>query len=151
MVAKLFHLVMPHRTYFGAKDYQQALVIRQMIADLNLNIQFRLLPTVREPDGLAMSSRNRHLSPKERIRARAISETLFWLKHEIRMGGRNLRDLRRRAVSRLRRNVNHVDYLEIRDPATLTPLKRYQRTMVALAACYVGKTRLIDNVRINSS
>jgi pantoate--beta-alanine ligase len=148
IVTKLFHLVGPCRAYFGAKDYQQSVIVRRLIKDLNLDIQLRVLPTVREKDGLAISSRNHSLNPKERERARTLSGTLFWLRDEIRLGRRNLAGLHRQAFERLRRGVDRVDYLEIVDPESLCRLTKVQPKMVALTACHVGKTRLIDNVII---
>ena len=150
VVLKLFHLAKPHRAYFGAKDYQQALVVRRLIQDLNLDLALRLLPTVREKDGLAMSSRNRYLRPSDRIRARALSRALFEVSRQIRSGRRNLRELRLEAAAELRRYVDHIDYFEIADPETLIPLKKFQRRMAILTACRVGKTRLIDNVIMRS-
>lgn len=148
VVTKLFHLAKPHRAYFGAKDYQQAMVIRRLIQDLDLDIALRLMPTVREKDGLAMSSRNRYLRPADRIRARALFRALFQLRRQIRSGRRNLRELRLEALAELRRYVDRIDYFEIADPETLLPLRKFQRRMVVLTACFVGKTRLIDNVII---
>jgi pantoate--beta-alanine ligase len=151
IVAKLFNIVIPHRVYFGAKDYQQAMILRRMIEDLNFDIDFRLCPTVREKDGMAMSSRNRYLSTEERKRAVWISKLLFDLRSKIRAGEKNLAKLRKEAVRELRRHVDRIDYIEIADPLTLEPLKTCQPWMVALTACFVGKTRLIDNVIITAS
>ena len=151
VVAKLFHIVKPHRVYFGAKDYQQAMVIRGMIQDLDFDIQFRLCPTVREKDGLAMSSRNRYLTPENRKRAVWVSKLLFELRDRIRSGERNPAKLKAQARRELARRADRVDYLEIVDPLTLQPLEKYQPWMVAAAACFVGKTRLIDNVIITPS
>ena len=148
VVAKLFHIAQPHRAYFGAKDYQQAVIIRRMIRDLNMGIEFRLCPTVREKDGLAVSSRNRYLNPDERKRARAVPGVLFWLRDQIISGKRSLSRLKREAIKRLRAGVDRVQYLEIVDPENLASLKEYQSEMVAATACVVGKTRLIDNVII---
>lgn len=151
IVAKLFHLAKPHRVYFGAKDYQQAMIIRSLIQDLNFDIEFRLCPTLREKKGLAMSSRNAYLSPENFERAGKISQVLFDLRHQIQAGKRNILQLKRTAQRELSRSVDRIDYLEIVDPLTLEPLKKYQAWMVAAVACYVGKTRLIDNVIITAS
>lgn len=151
IVAKLFNIVKPHRVYFGAKDYQQAMILRRMIEDLNFDIAFRLCPTVRERNGMAMSSRNRYLSLEDRQRAVWISKILFDLRSKVRGGEKNLHKLRKEAFRELRRHTNRIDYLEIVDPLTLEPLKAYQPWMVALTACFVGKTRLIDNVIITAS
>jgi len=146
VVAKLFGITKPDKAYFGAKDYQQAAVIKQLVRDLNMGIEIKVLPTVREKDGIAMSSRNRRLKGRERLRARAISETLFWLRREIRKGRRDLTKLRAEALARLRPKVDRIDYFEIVDPETLESLSAMKSKMVALTACFVGKTRLIDNV-----
>ncbi len=151
IVAKLFNVARPHRVYFGQKDYQQARIIAQLIEDLYFDAELRLIPTVRERDGLAISSRNAYLSKEDRKRAVALSRELFWLRRKIRAGGRDIKRLRREALRHLRKAVDRVDYLEIVDPETLKSLKRAQPRMVAAAACYVGKTRLIDNVIIINS
>ena len=150
VVAKLFQIAKPHRAYFGAKDYQQTVVIRRMVCDLNFDTAIRVLPTVRESGGLAMSSRNQYLSPSERERARVVSQVLFWLRDEIRAGRRGLAGLKGEALRRLKQKADRIDYLEIVDPETLVPLKRFQPQMAAVAACFVGKTRLIDNVIIRA-
>lgn len=150
VVAKLFNLVKPHRVYFGAKDYQQAAIIRKMIQDLNMDIEFRLCDTVREKDGLAMSSRNRYLTAEERKQAIAISKTLFAVRDQIRKGNKNLAALKKQALQDLRKSVDKVQYFEIVDPETLKPLQKAQFKMLAATACFVGKTRLIDNVIIQN-
>jgi pantoate--beta-alanine ligase len=151
VVAKLFNLTKPHRVYFGAKDFQQAAVIRRMIRDLSMDIEFRLCETVREKDGLAMSSRNRYLNPADRKRAGAISQVLFELREKVRSGKTDLKQLQAEAVRKLKGTVDQVQYFEIVDPETLEPLRAKQKNMLAAAACFVGKTRLIDNVIITSS
>lgn len=146
VVAKLFHLALPHRAYFGAKDFQQTAVIRKMIGDLNFNVELKVMPTVREKDGLAMSSRNAYLSAEERKRALVLSNVLFGIRDQI--GKRALSIIKQEALARLKKETDRVDYLEIVDSETLEPVTKVQPRMVALAACYVGKTRLIDNVII---
>ncbi|MBI3314310.1 MAG: pantoate--beta-alanine ligase [Candidatus Omnitrophica bacterium] len=148
VVAKLFNWVQPDEAYFGAKDFQQCVVIQNLVRDLNFDLEVKILPTVREKDGLAMSSRNIYLAPEDRRRARVISQTLFWVRDQIRKGRRDISKLKREAVSRLRPEVDKIQYFEIADPETLAPLRRFQPHMVALTACFVGKTRLIDNVII---
>lgn len=151
VVAKLFSIIQPTRAYFGAKDYQQTIVIKKMVSDLSLAVTIRVLPTVREKDGLAMSSRNRYLKPADRARARALSQTLFWIRGEVRKGKRNLAKLRQEGLKKLRRSVDRVDYLEIVDPSTLKRVTKFRKKIAVLAACFVGKTRLIDNVIIQTS
>ncbi len=150
VVEKLFALAKPHRVYFGAKDYQQSLVIRRMIEDLNLDIQFRLVPTFREKDGLAMSSRNRYLNATERSSALVIPETLRWIRKQFCSGRKDFSRIKSEALRRLSSQGAKVDYLEIADPENLKILKQCAPRMIALAACYVGKTRLIDNLSIET-
>jgi pantoate--beta-alanine ligase len=148
VVAKLLGIVQPGKLYLGVKDYQQTMVLGRLVKDLGLKIKVRIMPTVREKDGLAMSSRNRYLSPVKRRRALAISKVLFGLRQDLVKKKRTIANLRTRAFRELEKNVDRLQYLEIVDAATLVPVKRYQKKMVALAACFVGKTRLIDNVII---
>jgi len=148
VVTKLFHLAKPHRVYFGTKDFQQVRIVETLIGDLNFDIRVRRMPIVRDDDGLAMSSRNRYLSPQERRRARELPAVLLRLKAKIRAGRRDLPELRREALRELRRSVDRIDYLEIVDPCRLNSLRQIQPVMLAAAACFIGKTRLIDNVII---
>lgn len=149
VVAKLLNMMGPCRIYLGAKDYQQAVVVSRLVSDLNLKSRVRVMPTVREKDGLAMSSRNRYLGRDERRRALAISRGLSLLKKDILQTGKSLESLRAKAFRELERNVDRVQYLEIVDAETLAPVKKRQEKMVLLTACFVGKTRLIDNVIIS--
>jgi pantoate--beta-alanine ligase len=144
VVAKLLNITGPCRLYLGAKDFQQATVISQLVRDLNLKTQVRVMPTVREKDGLAMSSRNRYLSPCERRRALAISRVLFECKADL-LQKKGVASSRGRALRKLKKSVDQVQYLEIVDPGTLASVKKRQEKMVVLTACFVGKTRLIDN------
>lgn len=150
VVAKLFHIMQPHRAYFGAKDYQQAMIIQKMIRDLDFNVRLRLMPIVREPDGMALSSRNSYLKERERRRALSLSQTLFWFRSEVLKGGRSMKALRAGALARLRRQVDKVDYFEVVHPETLEPLRQVRSKMLAAVAAHVGKTRLIDNVIIRA-
>lgn len=151
VVAKLFNVVNPHRVYFGQKDYQQAMVIRQMLADLNFDIQMRVCPIVRDNGGLALSSRNKYLSVAQRKSALAIHETLRWVKKAVsRPRKPSLSAIKSQARARLKGGGRRLDYLEIVDPESLKPLKRAQAKMVIACACFVGKTRLIDNAIIRA-
>ncbi len=150
VVAKLLNLAKPHRAYFGAKDFQQAAVIRRMVSDLDMDVEIRICPIVREKDGLAMSSRNRYLSPENRARALALSRVLFEMKAKVEKEKKGLLTVLKTARRDLSRQVDRVDYLEIVDPETLEPLKVSQSAMLAVTACFVGGTRLIDNVKIHS-
>lgn len=148
VVAKLFNLAKPHRAYFGLKDYQQAMVISKMVSDLNMDLHLRLMPTVREKDGLAMSSRNRYLSPEDRRRALIVSQVLFEIRDKFKNENKDPLKLRAEGLKRLKKYTDSVDYLEIVDAVTLEPVKKAGARMAALAAVRIGNTRLIDNVII---
>jgi pantoate--beta-alanine ligase len=148
IVAKLFHLTLPHVALFGEKDFQQLAVIRAMVRDLSFGIEIVGMPIVREPDGLALSSRNAYLSPEDRARALALSRALFAAQDAASRGERDAGALRARAVERLGAAGARVDYVEIVHPETLAPLPRAEPGSVMLVAAFVGGTRLIDNVRL---
>lgn len=146
VVMKLFNIVRPTRAYFGEKDAQQLAVVRRMAQDENLDVEIVGCPTVREPDGLAMSSRNAYLSPTERVAALSLVQALDLAETLIRNGERDVAMLRKRLLDRFELvEEARVDYVEFVDAATLAPVERVQgRTLLALAV-YIGKTRLIDN------
>lgn len=148
IVLKFFNLVQPDYAIFGKKDYQQFGVIKKMVADLNLPIQIIGAPTVREPSGLAMSSRNVYLDDAERKAALSLSEGLFHVRHEINRGQKNISKLLREFKKGLAKNfLIRLDYVACVDAESIQPLRDYKRgrTLFAVAA-FVGKTRLIDNV-----
>lgn len=146
VVCKLFNMVQPDVVFFGQKDFQQCAVVRRVAIDLNLPIEIVTVPTVREPDGLAMSSRNRYLGEGERRRALAISRGLLAAADEFRSGERDVENLIA-IVKRHLETVDQLQYLEIVDSDTLKPAESPLRRPSALcAAAYVGSTRLIDNV-----
>jgi pantoate--beta-alanine ligase len=146
IVCKLFNVVRPHVAVFGEKDYQQLAVVRRMVADLNMGIEIVGLPTIRECDGLAMSSRNRYLSPADRARATALSRALGTAQRAAVAGERRVSTLVALALAELTPNVDRIDYLEVRDAETLAPLDTLDRPAVMLTAAFVGGTRLIDNL-----
>jgi len=148
VVCKFFNIVRPHVALFGEKDFQQLAVIRRMVADLNMPVEIAGEPTVREPDGLAMSSRNAFLSPSERVRALAISQGLTAARERLSAGQRDAGALVAVALGVLTDRVDRVDYVEIRDADSLRPIERVERPAVILAAAFVGATRLIDNMRL---
>ena len=147
VVAKLFNIVKPHRAYFGEKDYQQLLVVRQMVKDLNFPIEIVPVPTVREPDGLAMSSRNTYLNPEERKAATALYRGLMAAKALFEKGERDARKL----VEECRKVLDseplvRVDYVEVCDAEELTPIERVERPAFLAVAAFVGPARLIDGI-----
>jgi len=145
VVLKLFHLVRPDRAYFGRKDFQQSLVVRRMVADLDLPIEIVICPIVRDPDGLAMSSRNAYLSDGERRRALAISRSLRRARQLVAEGTRDARAILAEMRELLRAAELKIDYLAICNPDTLEPAERVEGPAVALVAARVAATRLIDN------
>lgn len=156
VVLKLFHAIAAHRAYFGRKDYQQLKVIEAMVRDLNLKIAIVPCETVREPDGLAMSSRNRYLSQEERQRALRLVQALDQAKSMAQSGVTHiatLHDAMRRTllgVDNSDGGVDSIDYATIVDAETLSPIASLDRTAVAVIAARVGKTRLIDNTLIET-
>lgn len=148
--AKLFSIVRPDRVYMGVKDYQQTIVIERLIQELHMGIKLVRVPTVREPDGLALSSRNAYLSGADRSRALMISKTLFRAAAAVKEGRKSLSTILRESRAQLSRSVDKLDYFEAADPETLETLTQSRKKMVLLTGCYVGKTRLIDNVIITA-
>jgi len=148
VVCKLFNIVRPHVAVFGEKDFQQLALIRRMVRDLDMPVEIVGLPTVREPDGLAMSSRNKFLSPAERARAAAISTALFAARERWRSGVTDAAPLIAEVSAALAEPVARIQYVEIRDAETLEPLATVDRPAVLAVAAFVGATRLIDNVRL---
>jgi pantoate--beta-alanine ligase len=149
IVLKLFEMVRPHRAYFGEKDAQQLAIIRQMVADFNLPITIIEVPTVREADGLAMSSRNRHLSVDERRLASCLYAALSAARRAIASGERSADAITRAAAEQIpQSDTLKLEYLEIVDPATMQPVERIEPPVRIAAAMWVGSTRLIDNVLV---
>lgn len=149
VVSKLFHIVAPDRAYFGQKDYQQALIIRRMVRDLNIPVEIRVAPIVREPDGLAMSSRNAYLTPDERAAAPVLYRTLSQAAAMIRDGERDAGRIR----SFLRDTIAaaphaRLDYAEVVDPDTLADVDVIDGPVLLAVACYFGRARLIDNMLV---
>lgn len=146
VVAKLFALAGPCRAYFGEKDYQQVLVVRQLAADLSFPVDVVACPTVREPDGLALSSRNRYLSADERLAATVLWRALATAAASGEPDGDRLRALMARFVSA--EPEVELDYAEVADPLTLEPLGTVEGEARLLIAARVGTTRLIDNLAL---
>jgi pantoate--beta-alanine ligase len=146
VVARLFRIVQPDRAYFGQKDAQQLRVIRQMTRDRGLPVEIVPMPIVREPDGLAMSSRNAYLAPNERERSLALSRALARARELVRDGETGAEQLRARIRSLLDATGGiEIDYVSVADEETLAELDVVDRPAIALIAARVGTTRLIDN------
>lgn len=146
VVAKLFNIVQPTKAYFGQKDAQQVVVIKRMVADLNMNLEVVVVPTVRESDGLAMSSRNIYLSPKERQAATVLFRALCLAKQLCQEGQRDANKIRREMISLIEKEpLAQIDYVSIADPETLEELNLIDRPALASLAVKIGRTRLIDN------
>ena len=144
--AKLFTICRPHRAYFGQKDYQQSRVVRRMVSDLNLDLEIIVLPTVREADGLALSSRNVLLNPEERREATVLSRALMEAQTAVRAGERDASRLASAIEAHIRTApLAVVDYVGVCDPHTLEPLSEITGRAVAVVAASFGTTRLIDN------
>ena len=147
VVAKLFHIVEPDLAFFGQKDAAQATIIRRMVRDLNLAVEVVVCPIVREPDGLAMSSRNVYLRPEERKAASVLNRSLTETKNRFDQGERNARKLiaaGKRVMAQ--ESLVRLDYFEIVDPDTLDPVLEVTRSALVAIAALVGNTRLIDNI-----
>jgi pantoate--beta-alanine ligase len=146
VVAKLFNIVQPDLAFFGQKDFQQTVVIRRMARDLNMPVDVVVVPTIREADGLAMSSRNTYLDEDARRRALCLSEGLFAAKAAFDAGEREAAKLLKATRTPLA-GADSIQYLELVDAQTLEPLQgSVDRTVALCVAAYVGSTRLIDNV-----
>ncbi len=148
VVLKLFNMVMPHAAIFGKKDYQQYLVLRDMVRQLALPVEIIPADTVRAADGLALSSRNGYLSPAERAEAPRLYALLREVKGKITGGQRNLQRVELEAMAQLSQHGWAPQYLAVRRRADLQPPAPGERELVVLAAAYLGKTRLIDNIEV---
>jgi pantoate--beta-alanine ligase len=147
VVAKLFNIVEPTRAYFGQKDAQQALVIKKMVADLNMNLEVIVAPTVRESDGLAMSSRNVYLNSEERQAATILFKALTLAQNLREKGEMNAETLRQQMTSLISREpLAKIEYVSIAGAETLEELSKIDEPAIASLAVRVGKTRLIDNI-----
>jgi pantoate--beta-alanine ligase len=149
VVAKLFNIVEPTRAYFGQKDAQQVVVIKKMVTDLNMNLEVVVVPTQREPDGLAMSSRNVYLNPEERQAAVVLWKSMNLAQGLWRKGERDAEKIRNKMVSLIKKEpLARIDYVSIADPVTLDELSQIKGSALVSMAVYVGKTRLIDNITL---
>ncbi|WP_299288033.1 pantoate--beta-alanine ligase [Thermoflexus sp.] len=149
VVAKLFNILQPDRAYFGQKDAQQTVVIRRMVQDLNIPVEIVICPTVREPDGLAMSSRNTYLNPEERRAATVLFQALQAAKARYEAGERDAERLREAMREVIRAEpLARIDYVSVAHPETLQELERVEGPALLSLAVYIGTTRLIDNLML---
>ena len=151
VVLKLFHIVRPDVAFFGQKDAQQAIVLKRMVSDFNLDVRIEVKPTVREKDGLALSSRNVYLNPEQRQAALCLSRSLNEAASKIRSGERRTAPL----MERMREIIDgedlaKLDYIAIVDTASLEPLKEIKKEALIALAVFFGSIRLIDNIIIST-
>ena len=145
--AKLFNIIQPTTAYFGQKDAQQAVVIKKMVADLNMSLEIVTVPTVREPDGLAMSSRNTYLNPEERRTATVLYQALGLAQKLWSQGERDAQCLRQEMIALIQKQpLANIDYVSVADAETLDELDMVNPPALVSLAVKVGKTRLIDNI-----
>ncbi len=146
VVTKLFNAVLPDRAYFGQKDAQQTVVIKRMVRDLNMGIEIIEMPIVREPDGLAMSSRNQYLTPAQRKEALCLSRGLFKAEEIIKKGEKSVQKIKELLASEMS-NVK-IDYIEVVNAETMEPLDVIEGEVLVAVAAWVGRARLIDNIKV---
>jgi pantoate--beta-alanine ligase len=146
VVVKLFQIVQPRFAFFGEKDYQQLTIVRCLVRELNVPLEVVAVPTVREPDGLAMSSRNRRLSPEERALAPSLYGALLAAQKAIAAGETRTDEITKQATRILHRPEIRIEYFDLVDPGTLRPVEVVDAPVRAAAAVWIGNTRLIDNV-----
>ena len=146
VVAKLFNILAPDAAVFGEKDFQQLAIIRRMVRDLNFNIDIIAVPTVREEDGLACSSRNQYLNPEERKQAAALYKALLAAKNADKKSASNIVALAQMVINES--HLARIDYVEVADAETLKPIEIAGPNSVLLLAVSFGNTRLIDNIRL---
>lgn len=146
VVARLFHIVMPDIAVFGEKDFQQLTIIKRLVEDMGFPISIEQVPTQREDDGLAYSSRNSYLSASERMQAKQIYETLVNVKTQIELGSHPFNDIENHAMKMLMKAGFQPDYVSIRNAKNLTPASYDTDFIIILVAAWLGKARLIDNL-----
>ncbi len=149
IVCKLFNMVQPNKAYFGEKDFQQLQVIKAMVTDLSMNLSIHGVPTQREPDGLAMSSRNGYLTDQQRAIAPLLYAEICAIAKAIEDGRRDFSALITQAKEQLSKQGFKPDYIELRSADTLLQVGHEDKHIVLLAAAFLGKTRLIDNIQIS--
>ncbi len=150
VVTKLFNIISPDRAYFGQKDYQQAVIINKMVKDINMPIKVILMPIVRDPDGLAMSSRNKYLNCEERKASLVLSKSLQIARKMIQLNNRiQSKDIIRKMKKEIaKEKLAKIDYVKVVNAETLEEIKQIKRKVLIALAVWIGKTRLIDNLLI---
>lgn len=152
VVTKLFNITKPHIAVFGEKDYQQLLVIKRMVADLNMDIEIISVPTVREPDGLAMSSRNSYLSPEERKSALSLKKAIDIAQQMVAKGETDTSVIKKKVKETISSYpFTKIQYVSICDPETLEELDKIEKQALLAMAVFVGNARLIDNAILKKS
>jgi pantoate--beta-alanine ligase len=147
IVTKLFNIIRPDNAFFGQKDYQQALIIRQLAIDLNLGVDIIVMPTIRETDGLAMSSRNAYLNPVEREAATIVYRSLGLAEEMIRSGEISAKEVKARVQAFINIEASiKIEYISISDPGNLEDIEVIAGDVLVAIAVWIGKTRLIDNI-----
>jgi len=149
VVTKLFNLVQPQLAFFGEKDYQQLLLVKKMVDDLNIPVEIRAVPTHRESDGLAMSSRNSRLSEAQRLKAPRLYRALQVVAEQLKQGAVSLAEVERQAIDRLQSDGFEVEYISVRDRKNLAAADNQLENRLVLAAARLGDVRLIDNLVID--
>jgi len=150
IVAKLFNIIQPQQAYFGQKDAQQVVIMKKMVSDLQFPVEIVVGPTIREQDGLAMSSRNVYLSEKERKEATILFQSLKLAEELIRKGERNPVSVKKEMNDFIKKSVGVVDYISLADPDTLDEVENIKKNTLVSLAVFFGKTRLIDNIVVHS-
>lgn len=151
VVSKLFNIIQPDRAYFGLKDFQQAVVIKQMVRDLNMPLEIVTVATVREADGLATSSRNKYLTAKQRARAPVLYNTLKLGQRLIEAGEHNADVVHEAMVKEIESQPNtRIDYISVCNPETLAPVDKIENRVLLAMAVWLGNTRLIDNILVEA-
>ncbi|NIO09754.1 MAG: pantoate--beta-alanine ligase [Deltaproteobacteria bacterium] len=152
VVNKLFNIVRPHVAVFGLKDYQQFLIVRRMVQDLNLDVDVVGVPTVRESDGLAMSSRNHYLNKTERVAALCLRKALFQAKELVRRGERSRSAILEQVAVELKKEpLARVEYIEVCDTENLRPLEAFRDKALLALAVHIGGARLIDHTILRAA
>jgi pantoate--beta-alanine ligase len=146
VVAKLFNILQPDAAVFGEKDFQQLAIVRRMVRDLNFNTEVIALPTVREVDGLAYSSRNQYLNPEERTQSAVLHRALMAVKNGEEKSAKEIIDIARRVIAQA--PLARIDYVELVDADTIQPIDSLRPNSLLAVAVFFGKTRLIDNIRL---